>query len=101
MTAFNELTTTDYKGVHLDLFYSKVMKKSDRTFISIQQKSPIVMYNIFSILLKLPRKESNNTKVEIKGKRSVNHGLKQLTQEEGKSLNKLDNQATMIMLNVE
>ena len=27
MTAFNELTTTDHRGLHLDLSYTKVMKQ--------------------------------------------------------------------------
>ena len=58
ITAFNELTTNDHRGIHLDLSYSKVMA---------QKVIPL------DFIKKNQRKEGNKSKVRSKDERNVNH----------------------------
>ena len=103
MTAFNELTTTDHRGLHLDLSFNKVMKQKANEIPSpfdrqLQSKCPtsVRFYKTFleKKITKQKLEEKVSTLLTIAQKRI-------LTKEEDDSLNKLDNQITMIMLNAE
>ena len=103
MTAFNELTTTDHRGVHLDLSYNKVMKQKviehpspfNRKLQSNYPTSVRFYKNYLEKKVTTQKLESKvNTMLTIAQKRK-------LTQEENEYINKLDNQITLIMLNAE
>ena len=103
MTAFNELTTTNHRGLHLDLSYTNVMKpkliENPSPFNrQLQSKCPTSV-RFYKKLL-----ENNVTTQKLEAKVSAMLTIVQqrtLTQEEDESLNKLDNQITMIMLKAE
>ena len=74
MTAFNERITTDHRGIHLDLSYSKVMTQKVIEYPSLfnrqlQSKCPTSV----RFYKKNQRKEGNKSKVRSKGERNVNH----------------------------
>ena len=102
MTAFNKLTTTDHRGIHLDLSYTKVMKQKVIEHLSpfdrqLQSKFPTSVRFNKKFLDKATTQKSEakvNAMLTIAQQRT-------LTQEEDESLNKLDNQITIIMLNAE
>ena len=103
MIAFNELTTTDRSGLHLDLSYTKVMKQKVIEHPSpfnrqLQSKCPTSV----RFYKKFLEKKVTTQKLEANGSAMLTISQQRtLTRGENESLNKLDNQITMIMLNVE
>ena len=103
MTAFNELTTTDHREFHLDLFYKKVLKQKVIEHPSpfnrkLQSNCPTSV----RFYKKYLEKKVTKQKLESKVNALLNIPQKRkLTQEENDYLRKLDNQITLIMLNAE
>ena len=93
MIAFNELTTTDHRGFHLDLSYTKVMKQKANELPSpfdrqLQSKCPTSV----RLYKKFLAKKITTQKLEAKVSTLLTIDQQRtLTQEKDESLNKLDN----------
>ena len=103
MTTFGELTTTDHRGLHLDLSYNKLLKQK-----VIENLSPFnrKLRSKYSTSVRLYRnyleKKVTTQNLEVKVKALfVTAQQQKLNREEDESLNKVDNQITLTMLNTE
>ena len=103
MTAFNELTTTDHRGFHLDLSYNKVLKQKVTKHPSpfnrkLQSNYPTSVRFYEKYLEKKVTKQNLESKVTAL---LTIVQTQKLTQAENDYLNKLDDQITLIMINAE
>ena len=103
MTAFNELATTDYRGLHLDLSYTKVMKQKvlEHPFPFNRQLQSTCPTSVRFYKKFLEKKVTTQTLVAKVSATLTITQQRNLTQEEDESLNKLVNQIIMIVLNIE
>ena len=103
MATFGELTTTDHRGLHSDLSYNKLLKQKviehpPPINRKLQSKCPTSVRLYKNYL----EKKVTTQKLEAKVKALlVAAQQRKLNREEDESLNKVDNQITMIMLNSE